>query len=215
MAEQNHRFKNFEHTLTSAPMHRGQRLGKKRFSWFNLIIHIIVLILTAITGYSMYKQPVFNLAMVNKPITFHQLSHFQDTLNNISNLDINIDNIENLQSRIDSLILVFDIFFIATIVSLVLSILTIIFNRMVLKIINIFTLIIMLVITFGFSIILQNIATRIANSLSQYYVSVKPDQVLTQADAINNALILLICSLALLFISLFFRNKRKRINTIQ
>lgn len=214
MAEQDHRFKNFEHTLTTAPMHRGAKLGKKRFSWFNLIIHLIVVILTAITGYSMYKQPVFNLEIVNKPITFHQLNHFQETLNNISNLNINIDNIANLQSRIDSLILVFNIFFIAVIVSLVLSIFTIIFNRTVLKIINLFTLIIMLVITFGFSIILQNIASRIANSLSQYYVSIKPDQVLTQADAINNALILLICSLALVFISLFFRNKRKRINTI-
>ena len=70
-------------------------------------------------------------------------------------------------------------------------------------------------ITFGFSIILQNIAAHIAKNLSQYYVSIKPEQVLTQSDAINNALILLICSLALLFISLFFRNKRKRINTVQ
>lgn len=215
MEDQNHRFKNFEHTLTSAPMHRGERLGKKRFSWFNLIIHIIVLILTVITGYSMYKQPVFNLAIVNKPITFHQLSNFQDTINNISKLDINIDNIENLQSRIDSLIFIFDIFFIAVIVSILLSIFTIIFNRTVLKILNIFVLIIMLVITFGFSIMLQNIAARIANSLSNNYVSIKPDQVLTQADAINNALILLICCLALLFISLFFRNKRKRISTFQ
>ncbi|MDT4036213.1 hypothetical protein RPO35_05415, partial [Staphylococcus hominis] len=38
-----------------------------------------------------------------------------------------------------------------------------------------------------------------------------PNQIITEADAIHNALILLSSSLALLFISFFFRNRHPRI----
>ena len=42
-------------------MHRGKQYGKKKRSWVSMIIQIIVLVLTAITGYSMYNQPIFNI----------------------------------------------------------------------------------------------------------------------------------------------------------
>ncbi|MFH0283984.1 hypothetical protein CHB53_01360, partial [Staphylococcus epidermidis] len=45
----------------------------------------------------------------------------------------------------------------------------------------------------------------------QYYLTVSPEQVLTEADAIHNALILIGCSIALLIVSLFFRNRLPRI----
>ena len=48
-------------------------------------------------------------------------------------LNINLGNINDLQQRIDRLILVFNGFFILCIVSLVITILTIVFNRTVLK----------------------------------------------------------------------------------
>ncbi|MBF0738026.1 hypothetical protein E4T73_07610 [Staphylococcus arlettae] len=213
MAKDTHHFKNFEHTLTTAPMQRGaQYAEKKKKSWVSLIIHIIILILLAITGYSMYNDPIVNLVLADEQITFSQITHFQDTINNISNLNINIDNIENLHSIIDTLIFIFYIFFIAIILSLIFTIFILIFNRTVLKIINLFIMIIMLVITFGFSIIIKNIASRIANSMSQYYITVKPSNVLIEADAIHNALILLSCAVALGIISLFFRNRRTRIS---
>ena len=60
-----------------------------------------------------------------------------------------------------------------------------------------------------FSYIIHTIAQNI--SLKKYYLSVSPDQVITEADAIHNGLILLACSIALLFISLFFRNRLARI----
>ena len=44
---------NFDRTLSHEELHRGRRYGKKRRSWVSLIIHIIVLILTAIAGYSL------------------------------------------------------------------------------------------------------------------------------------------------------------------
>ena len=61
----------------------------------------------------------------------------------------------------------------------------------------------MLVITLYFSYIIHTIAQKISESLKQYYLTVSPEQVLTEADAIHNALILIGCSIALLIVSLF------------
>ncbi|HLR19243.1 MAG TPA: hypothetical protein VK115_04925 [Staphylococcus sp.] len=213
MAEKNKPFTDFEHTLTSEPMHRGSRYGKKKKSWVNLIIQVIVFILVAISGYSMYKEPIFDLVFVKETINFQQLTNFQETVNNFTNLNINVDSIDNLQTSIDRLILVFYVFFIACILSLILTIFTLIFNRTALKIVNMLVIAIMLVITFGFSYLIKNMARRIADSMNQYYVSVKPNDILIEADAIHNALILLGCSIALILISLFFRNRLARIRT--
>lgn len=213
MPENNRQFKDFEHTLTSEPMHRGNPYGKKKKSWMSMIIQFIVLILVAITGYSMFKEPIFNLEFAKEAVTFHQLTNFQETVNNITNLNINIENIDNLQSKIDLLILVFYVFFAACILSLILTIFTLVFNRTILKIVNLFILAIMLVITFGFSYLIKNIAVRISDSMSQYYVTVKPEQILTESDAIHNAIILLTCCIALIIISFFFRNRKPKLHS--
>ena len=110
MAETNRQFEDFEHTLTSEPMYRGTRRSRKKKSWINIVIQVIVLILVAITGYSMFKEPILNLTFVNEPITFHQITNLQNTMNHMGNLNINIENIDNLQSHIDSLILIFYVF---------------------------------------------------------------------------------------------------------
>lgn len=204
----NNQFKNFEHSFTSEPMQRGSRFGKKKKSWVSMIIQIIVLILVAISGYNMFKEPLFNLVFAKTPINFHQLTNFQNTMNDVANLNLNIDNINDLQTSIDRLILVFYVFFVACILSLILTILTLIFNRTALKVVNLLVIAIMFIITFGFSYLIKNIATRIAESMSQYYLTVKPAQVLTEADAIHNSITLLACSIALLIISLFFRNRK-------
>ena len=73
-------------------------------------------------------------------------------------LNINLGNINDLQQGIDRLILVFNGFFILCIVSLVITILTIVFNRTVLKVVNILVLTIMLVITLYFSYIIKALA---------------------------------------------------------
>ena len=175
----------FEHQ----EIHRGKRYGKKKRSWVSLIIQVFVLVLTAITGYSMLKQPIFKISFVNETINFHQLRNFQDTVTQIGNL--NLGNIDQLQQSVDNLI--------------------IIFNRTALKVVNILLLAIMLVITLYFSYIIHTIAQKISESLKQYYLTVSPEQVLTEADAIHNALILIGCSIALLIVSLFFRNRLPRI----
>lgn len=78
-------------------------------------------------------------------------------------LNINLGNINDLQQGIDRLILVFNGFFILCIVSLVITILTIVFNRTVLKVVNILVLTIMLVITLYFSYIIKALAQEIAD----------------------------------------------------
>ena len=211
MTANNHQFKYFEHTLTSETMQRGARYGKKKKSWVSLIIQIIVLILVAISGYSMFKEPIFNLVFVDKTVNFKELTNFQETINNLTNLNINVESIDNLQTSIDRLILVFYVFFIACILSLILTLFTLFFNKTILKIVNMFIIAIMLAITFGFSALIKNIATRIADSMNQYYITVDSAQILTESNAIHNAFILLGCSIALLLISLFFRNRKPRI----
>lgn len=211
MTANNQQFKDFEHTLTSETMQRGARYGKKKKSWVSLIIQVIVLILVAISGYSMFKEPIFNLVFVDKTVNFKELTNFQETINNLTNLNINVESIDNLQTSIDRLILVFYVFFISCILSLILTLFTLFFNKTILKIVNMFIIAIMLAITFGFSALIKNIATRIANSMNQYYITVDSAQILTESNAIHNAFILLSCSIALLLISLFFRNRKPRI----
>ncbi|EAC7660782.1 hypothetical protein A6469_17655, partial [Listeria monocytogenes] len=104
-----------------------------------------------------------------------------------------------------------NIFFILCLVSMFITVITIILNRTLLKIFNLLILAGMLLITLYFSYIIHTIAQKISESLKQYYLTVSPDQVINEADAIHNALILLACSIALLFISLFFRNRLARI----
>ena len=91
------------------------------------------------------------------------------------------------------------------------TVITVILNRTVLKVLNILILASMLFITLYFSYIIHTIAQKISESLKQYYLTVSPNQVITEADAIHNALILLACSIALIIISLFFRNRLARI----
>lgn len=211
MSEPNQNLSNFNAQFHEQEIHRGKRYGKKKRSWVSIIIHLIILILTAITGYSMLKQPIFNLAFANKTINFHEIQNFQDTLTKIGNLNINLGNMDDLQKSIDNLIMVFNIFFILCLVSMFITVITIILNRTLLKIFNLLILAGMLLITLYFSYIIHTIAQKISESLKQYYLTVSPDQVINEADAIHNALILLPCSIALLFISLFFRNRLARI----
>lgn len=211
MTNQQRRLENFDDAFQNEPMHRGKQYGKKKRSWVSMIIQFIVLVLTAITGYSMYNQPIFNIVFAKQTIDFHQLKNFQDTVTQDGNININLGNIDQLQQSIDRLLLVFYAFFALCIISMILSILTIIFNRSALKVINMLFLAIMLVITMYFIYIIHTLAEKIADSFKQYYLSVSPDQVVTEADAIHNALILLACSIGLLIISLFFINRRIRI----
>ena len=82
----------FEHQ----EIHRGKDMVKETRQ-VSLIIQVFVLVLTAITGYSMLKQPIFKISFVNETINFHQL---RDTVTQIGNL--NLGNIDQLQQSVDN-----------------------------------------------------------------------------------------------------------------
>ena len=46
------------------------------------------------------------------------------------------------------------------------------------------------------------------DKLQSFSLNVSANQIISEADAIHNALILLVCSLALLIVSFFFRNRK-------
>lgn len=62
---------------------------------------------------------------------------------------------------------------------------------------------------FGYAI--QVIGQRIVDKLQSFSLNVSANQIISEADAIHNALILLVCSLALLIVSFFFRNRKRTI----
>lgn len=187
---------------------RSQRKGKKRRSWISLVIQFIILILVGITGYSMYKQPIFNLVFANQPINYEQIKNFQNMVTQIGALNINLSQLANLEDISNRLVFVFNTFFTLTIISLIITVITIIFNRTLLKILNFIVLTIMLIMSLYFGYAIQTIGQRISNKLQSYSLHISPNQIISEADAIHNALILLVCSLALLIISFFFRNRR-------
>ena len=85
---------------------RSNRNNRKRRSWVSLIIQIIIFILVAITGYSMYKQPIFNLAFANQPISYGQIKDFQNTVTQIGTLNINLSQLANLEDVANRLVFV-------------------------------------------------------------------------------------------------------------
>ena len=81
---------------------------KKILGEFNY--QIIIFILVAITGYSMYKQPIFNLAFANQPISYGQIKDFQNTVTQIGTLNINLSQLANLEDVANRLVFVFNTF---------------------------------------------------------------------------------------------------------
>lgn len=225
------RLKRLENDSTNENNHR-LNVGRKKTSWINSIVHVISIILIGITGYSMWKEPLFIFKLSDSHIGYEQLKDFKSSLSDISrktiesltNLNqlgldglasqiqsftIDSDRLNSIQSSIDQYIIAFNIFFILCIISLVISILTIFYNRIFLKLINILIMIVMLVITVFFNYSIHILAEKLADLLKNPFLKVSPDQLIHEADATHNAIILLACTLVLIFLSLFFRGRRK------
>ena len=159
----------------------------------------------------MFKESIFTIVLVNEPIHFSQLLNFQETLQNISSQNFDLTQLHQLQDNISKIKFAFIAFFFVGLISILLTILTLIFNRTAIKIVNMVLIAIMFVIPFWLTYIVNETAQRISETLKQYFITVEPDKILIAGDALNNATILLACCFALLFISLFFRNRRVRI----
>lgn len=164
MTNPNQRLEPFDETFQQSNIHRGKRYGKKTFigkhDYSNHCCYI---------NRNRWIQHVetthFNIVFTKESVDFDGIKNFNETIGKMHQLNINLGNINDLQQGIDRLILVFNGFFILCIVSLVITILTIVFNRTVLKVVNILVLTIMLVITLYFSYIIKALAQEIADAL--------------------------------------------------
>ncbi|WP_241957657.1 hypothetical protein [Staphylococcus devriesei] len=159
----------------------------------------------------MYKQPIFNLVFADQPVNYEQIKTLQDTVTQIGALNINLSQLANFEDITNRLVLIFNVYFMLVILSMIIAIITIIFNRTLLKILNFIVITILLVMSLYFSYAIQMIGQRIADKLQSYALNINANQIIVEADAIHNALILLVSSLALLIISLFFRNRYPRL----
>ena len=66
---------------------------------------------------------------------------------------------------------------------------TIIFNRTLLKILNFIVISILLIMSLYFGYAIQVIGQRIADKLQSFSLNVSANQIISEADAIHNALI--------------------------
>ena len=70
---------------------------------------------------------------------------------------------------------------------------------------------ILLIMSLYFGYAIQVIGQRIADKLQSFSLNVSANQIISEADAIHNALILLVCSLALLIVSFFSEIEKRTI----
>lgn len=187
-------------------IHRGPRYGKKKRSIVALVLNLIVFILVGFIGYNMYRESLLNVVVLNQPINFDGLTQLQDILSQFGNL-----NLDDLQDNFDLVILIFNVFFVACIISMVLSFITIIFNRTLLKIFNLLVIVVIFAIPFAFFFIVKDIANQLSNKLGQLYLNIPGNELLIPTQTIQNAYVLAACAFGLLFISLFFRNRRPKL----
>ncbi|EJG0096707.1 hypothetical protein DB521_RS05270, partial [Staphylococcus pseudintermedius] len=102
-------------------------------------------------------------------------------------------------------------FFILVLVNIIFAILTLIFNRTILKVINWFISIWILLIPIAFLFYINRAAEEITQKLAPYIGNVDPATVFSPSNALHNAIIFTAIAMVLYFISLFFRNRRPKI----
>ncbi|EKU49041.1 hypothetical protein [Staphylococcus massiliensis] len=182
-------------------IHRG-RYGKKRRSWMSMILSLLSLILMVVAGFSMFKDHLFKLNVLGKKINLESLQSLANNVHQQLNIDIN-----HAEQYVQFLVYGIYAFLIACLLSIILHIITLIFNRTAIKIINLFLTLITVIIPVALIFISKEAAKRISDGISQFYITVKPEEVIVPDDAIFNAIILTGSSLILLLVNLFFRNK--------
>ncbi|MBI5974297.1 hypothetical protein [Staphylococcus canis] len=196
----------FEQQFQNETLHRGKRYGKKKRSWVSFILTLIALVLTIIAAYSMYTENLFRMVILDQNVTYDQFKVFTSQLSQQSFIDLS-----DFETRLNQLLLVLNVFFILSLVSILLGLITLIFNRTVLKLINFVISVILLIIPVGFLFIIRYVASSLSKELSQYLGDINPQALLIESSAIHNAIIFMAIATILYFIALFFRNRRPKV----
>lgn len=196
----------FEEQFKYETVHRGQRYGKKKRSWVSFILTFIAMVLIIIAAYSMYTESLFSTVFLDQNVTYDQFKVFTEQLSSQSFIDLS-----DLEQRLSQLLMVLNIFFILCIINIILSILTLIFNRTIIKVINFIISIVLVAIPVGFLYIIREVASQVSSQLSQFLGQIEPTAILVESNAIHNGIIFTSIAAVLYLVSLFFRNRRPKI----
>ncbi|UXR78079.1 MULTISPECIES: hypothetical protein [unclassified Staphylococcus] len=182
------------------------RQPKKRRSWVSFILTLIAMVLTAMAAYSMYRDPLFTSSFLNQEVNYHQFQQFTQQLGSQGLIDVS--SFEEELSRLLSMI---NIFFVLCFVNIILAILTLVFNRTLLKILNFIVSLGVLLIPVILLYIIRDAATQLASALEplQSLVgNIEATSLLAESNAVHNAIIYTGIAAFLYLISLFFRNRK-------
>lgn len=196
----------FEEQFKYETVHRGQRYGKKKHSWVSFILTFIAMVLIIIAAYSMYTESLFSTVFLDQNVTYDQFKVFTEQLSSQSFIDLS-----DLEQRLSQLLMVLNVFFILCIINIILSILTLIFNRTIIKVINFIISIVLVAIPVGFLYIIREVASQVSSQLSQFLGQIEPTAILVESNAIHNGIIFTSIAAVLYLVSLFFRNRRPKI----
>lgn len=205
MKASNHPPHEFEQQFKDQPLHRGNFNPKKRRSWVSFTLTLIALVLSAISAYHMFYNTLFRLDFLDQSVNYQQ---FKEAIHQLTNQAM-IDTSE-LEKNLNILLTMIHIFFILVFINILLAILTLVFNRTLIKLLNFIIAICTTLIPVAILYVIREAAKTFAEKLSQYLGNVDATALLSEANGLHNAIIFSCIATALYFISLFFRNRRPK-----
>ena len=200
------RVENFEQQFNEQPLHRNHLYSKKRRSWVSFILTLIALALSIISAYHMFYNTLFQLNFLNQTVNYHQFKEVIQNLTQQSYIDTS-----NLEHSLNTLLTMIHVFFILVFLNVVLAILTLVFNRTLIKLLNLIIAVCATLIPVAILYIVREAAKEMATKVEQYLGHVDPSSILVEANGLHNSIIFSCIATTLYFISLFFRNRRPKI----
>lgn len=189
-----------DHTL-----HRSQLNPKKHRSWVSFILTLIALVLSAIAAFHMYYHTLFKIQFLDQTVNYQQ---FKDVIQNLTHQSL-IDT-RDLESNLNMLLTMINIFFILIFINIVLAILTLVFNRTFIKLLNLIIAVCATLIPIAILYIVREAAKALASKFEPYLGHVNPSTLLVESNGLHNAIIFSSIATLLYFVSLFFRNRRPK-----
>ncbi|UEX90486.1 hypothetical protein [Staphylococcus ratti] len=205
MKASNHPPHEFEQQFKDQPLHRRNFNAKKRRSWVSFILTLIALVLSAISAYHIFYKTLFRLEFLGQSVNYQQ---FKETIHQLTN-QATIDT-SQLEHNLNILLTMIHVFFILVFINIVLAILTLVFNRTLIKLLNLILAICATLIPVAILYVIREAAKAFAEKLSQYLGHVDAAALLSEANGLHNAIICSCIATSLYFISLFFRNRRPK-----
>ena len=200
------RSEDFDQRFNDQPLHRNHLYAKKRRSWVSFILTLIALALSVISAYHMFYNTLFQLNFLDQTVNYHQFKEVIQNLTQQSYIDTS-----DLENSLNILLTMIHVFFILVFLNVVLAILTLVFNRTLIKILNFIIAVCATLIPVAILYIVREAAKEMATKVEQYLGHIDPSTLLVEANGLHNAIIFSGIATALYFISLFFRNRRPKI----